>query len=229
LDPDTMMPISKAQKGLYAVGEEKDEDEEEEDEELDPDTMMPIKKTKGPKPPAMRQFVSYRARKLTGWTPPTGGKLISVDDEQDISDDDDKASLASARTNLSAFEIPRNELHSIDLQRRTDRVMTAKTNAYQHVLSNRGGLDSFEGRIRARRSEQNTAAAGEGGRHGVGGGVEGKEKRVGDGAIGMDEALEETWDGAVEGVSRVFRFVVCVSVCVFVCERNREARQRVWA
>ena len=89
--------------------------------------------------------------------------------------------------------------------------MTAKTNAYQHVLSNRGGLDSFEGRVRARRSQQNT-----GGRHGVGGGVEGKEKRVGNGAIGMDEALEETWDGAVEGVSRVFRLVVCVSVCVYV-------------
>jgi hypothetical protein len=64
LDPDTMLPIVKGQNGLFVVGEE-GEGEQEGEEELDPDTMMPVKKTKGPKRAAMRQFVSYRARKLT--------------------------------------------------------------------------------------------------------------------------------------------------------------------
>ena len=76
-----MMPIKKGQKALYTVGE--DEEEEEGEEELDPDTMMPIKKKKGPKPAPPRQFVSYRARKLTGWTAPQGARLICVDDDGD--------------------------------------------------------------------------------------------------------------------------------------------------
>ena len=147
LDPDTMLPIVKGQQGLFVVGEE------EEEEELDPDTMMPIKKTKGAKPPPVRQFVSFRARKLTGWTAPTGARLICVDDDgnEDEGDINDNASEASGRTNVSNYEIPRNEEHSIDLRRRTDRVMQTKAAAYVYGGNRqRGGLDSFEGRIRAR-------------------------------------------------------------------------------
>ena len=89
LDPDTMMPIKKGQKALYTVGED-----EEEEEELDPDTLMPVKKKKGAKPAPMRQFVSYRARKLTGWTPPQGAKLICVDDD-DVEQQDDHSDTMS--------------------------------------------------------------------------------------------------------------------------------------
>jgi len=88
-----MMPIKKGQQALYTVGEDEDEEGEEGEEELDPDTMMPIKKKKGPKPAPPRQFVSYRARKLTGWTAPQGARLICVDD-----DDDAGASLSNIST-----------------------------------------------------------------------------------------------------------------------------------
>jgi hypothetical protein len=212
LDPDTMQPIVKVQNGLFVVGEE-GEGEQEGEEELDPDTMMPVKKTKGPKRAAMRQFVSYRARKLTGWTAPSAAKLICVDDddneEGDTNDTGDTASQGSGRTKVSNFEIPRNQEHSIDLRRRTDRVMETKASAYVYGgTKQRGGLDSFEGRIRARRTpnkeankedktKQEAGKDGEAAREGEGNGR--------DPAGTMEEALEEQWDHAVEGVSRVFR------------------------
>jgi hypothetical protein len=212
LDPDTMLPLVKGQNGLFVVGEE-GEWEQQEEEELDPDTMMPVKKTKGPKRAVMRQFVSYRARKLTGWTAPTGAKLICVDDDEneqgDINDTLDTTRQASGRINVSNFEIPRNQEHSMDLRRRTDRVMETKAWAYvSGGNKQRAGLDSFEGRIRARRipnkeankedkTKQKAGKDGEVEREGAGNGP--------DTAATMEEALEEQWDHAVERVSRVFR------------------------
>jgi hypothetical protein len=53
------------------------------------------------------------------------------------------------------FEIPRNQEHSIDLRRRTDRVMETKASAYVYGgTKQRGGLDSFEGRIRDPKQEE---------------------------------------------------------------------------
>jgi hypothetical protein len=212
LDPDTMLPIVKGQNGLFVVGEE-GEGEQEGEEELDPDTMMPVKKTKGPKRAAMRQFVSYRARKLTGWTAPSGAKLICVDDddndEGNPNDTGDTASQASGGTNVFNFEIPRNQEHSIDLRRRTDRVMATKASAYVYGgTKQRGGLDSFEGRIRARRTPNKEAN--KEGKTKQEAGKDGEAAREGEGngrdtAGTMEEALEEQWDHAVEGVSRVFR------------------------
>ena len=210
LDPDTMMPI---QKGLFVVGE--DCEEEEEEEELDPDTMMPIKKKRGPKPPPPREFVSYRARKLTGWTAPAGARIIFDDDEEDL-DKGDTRSEASILTHASAFDVPRNDQHSVDLRRRTDHVMQEKNNAY--VLGGnkqRGGLESFEGHVRARRrAADQTAtagakASGSGGAGAPDGAEDTKEAgaRRSEAASGaLEKAFEEGWDDAVEGVSRVFRY-----------------------
>ena len=211
LDPDTMMPI---QKGLFVVGEDCEEEEEEE-EELDPDTMMPIKKKKGLKPPPPRQFVSYRARKLTGWTAPAGARIIFDDDEEDP-DKADTRSEASILTHASAFDVPRNDQHSVDLRRRTDHVMQEKNNAY--VLGGnkqRGGLESFEGHVRARRraADQTATACAKASGSGGAGAPDGAEDTKEAGARrseaaggALEKAFEEGWDDAVEGVSRVFRY-----------------------
>jgi len=112
-----------------------------------------------------------------------------------------------ARTNLSAFEVPRNEQHSADLRRRTDRVMTAKAAPYVYgVTKQRGGLDSFEGRIRARRSDGKAVAGKGGGDAAKGNAVKGSGSEGAAG--GVEEVWEEKWDEAVEGVSRVFRYAL---------------------
>ena len=126
---------------------------------------------------------------------------------------------------MSAFEVPRNEQHSVDLKRRTDRVMGKHASPYVYgVNKQRGGLDSFEGRIRARRTDgQATAQIGAGKAHkdkaGKGCDKDGKDGKDG----GVEEVLEEKWDEAVEGVSRVFRYAAsrALRVCVCVCARAR--------
>ncbi|EKX54280.1 hypothetical protein GUITHDRAFT_132040 [Guillardia theta CCMP2712] len=153
-DPDTMMPVRKGPLG---------QDEEEEEMELDPDTLMPIPKKKVQQLQAAKlpNFSSFRARKLIGAnTKPPTAKLITasvngeVDDMETL---DDTASVFSSSTRVSEAAlraqiyatIPRNDELPSELTQTFENVRKLNSSTYSPGNKLMGGLDSFEGHLRA--------------------------------------------------------------------------------